>query len=67
MRLLLDQNLRVQTKAFLRQLGHDVVNTRDLGLARATDREIMDVAVNQNRIVITYNGDFGNIRVWKNC
>jgi len=61
-RFLLDQNLRTQTKEFLRQLGHDVVDTRDLGLARATDREIMDAAVLQDRIVITYDSDFGDIR-----
>jgi predicted nuclease of predicted toxin-antitoxin system len=62
MRFLLDQNLRVQTKEFLRNLGHDVVDTRDLGLARATDREIAEVAARENRIIITYNSDFGDIR-----
>ncbi len=36
MRFLLDQNLRVQTKRFLQQLGHDVIDTRDLELERAT-------------------------------
>lgn len=62
MRFLLDQNLRVQTKRFLQQLGHDVIDTRDLELERATDQEIMDVARSQNRIVITYNSDFADIR-----
>lgn len=62
MRLLLDQNLRVQTKEFLRQLGYDVVDTRDLGLSRATDREIAEVAVREDRIIVTYNSDFGDIR-----
>ncbi len=62
MRFLLDQNLRVHTKEFLRQLGYDVVDTRDLGLSRATDREIVEAAVREGRIIVTYNSDFGDIR-----
>lgn len=62
MRLLLDQNLRIQTKEFLRQLGYDVVDTRNLGLSRATDREIVEVAIKEGRIIVTYNSDFGDIR-----
>jgi predicted nuclease of predicted toxin-antitoxin system len=62
MRLLLDQNLRVQTKTFLRELGYDVIDTRDLGLMRASDREIAEVAKREDRIIVTYNSDFGDIR-----
>ncbi len=61
-RFLLDQNLRVQTKEFLRKLGYDAVDKRNLGLEQATDQEIMDVASQQDRIVITYNSDFADIR-----
>ncbi|MCS7282831.1 MAG: DUF5615 family PIN-like protein [Anaerolineae bacterium] len=62
MRLLLDQNLRVQTKEFPRQLGYDVVDTRDSGLSRATDREIAEAAMREDRIIVTYNSDFGDVR-----
>jgi len=37
-KLLLDQNLRVETVQFLRRLGLDAVSTRELGMELATDR-----------------------------
>ncbi|MEK9137499.1 MAG: DUF5615 family PIN-like protein, partial [Bacteroidota bacterium] len=36
--------------------------TRDLGLSRATDGEIAAVAVAQDRILLTFNHGFGDIR-----
>ncbi len=62
MRLLLDQNLRVQTKTFLRGLGHDVVDTRDLGMARASDAQIAETAAELKRVIVTFNADFGDVR-----
>ncbi len=59
---LLDQNLRQTTAVYLRDLGFDAVSTRDLGLEYASDDEILAVASEQGRIVLTYNGDFGNVR-----
>jgi predicted nuclease of predicted toxin-antitoxin system len=59
---LLDQNLRQTTTEYLRGLGYDAVSTRDLGLEYASDDEILAVASRQARIVVTYNGDFGDVR-----
>lgn len=61
-RLLCDQNIRTDTVEFLRQKGFDVVSTRDMNLSKATDEEIMEVAQRQERIIVTFNGDFGDIR-----
>ncbi|MGQ9625347.1 MAG: DUF5615 family PIN-like protein [Anaerolineae bacterium] len=54
--------MRQQTTAFLKKLGLDAVDTRDLDLQRATDQEIMQVAIAQDRILITYNSGFGDER-----
>ena len=62
LKLLLDQNVRVETKPFLEGLGFDVVTTRDLGMARAPDAEIAAVAKVQGRIVMTFNADFADLR-----
>lgn len=50
-----------QTKAFLRALGHNVTDTREQSMSRATDEEIMAFAQREDRIVVTFTSDFGNI------
>ena len=62
LRLFLDQNLRVETKEFLIGLGCDVVSARDLGMSRSSDEEIAAAARRENRIVMTFNGDFSDVR-----
>lgn len=61
-KLLLDQNLRIETLQFLRDLALDVVSTRELGMGRATDQDIAQWAITQDRIIVTFNHDFGDIR-----
>ena len=64
MRILCDQNIMAETVEYIRSLEHDVVSTRETGLASATDEEILRVAVNQDRILLTYNADFSDIRIF---
>lgn len=61
-RLLCDQNIRVDTVEFLRSLNHDAISARDLNLSRASDSAILAEAIKQERIVLTFNSDFGDIR-----
>ncbi|MFP4395078.1 MAG: DUF5615 family PIN-like protein [Anaerolineales bacterium] len=42
-------------------LGHDVVPIAQLGLSRADDEEILRVAKEQERILVTRDRDFGNL------
>lgn len=60
--LFLDQNIAPETADFLRELGFYVTSTRELGMARATDDQIARFAATENLIVLTFNGDFGDIR-----
>ena len=59
MRMLFDAQLPRRLAMRLQELGHDVVHTLDLPRAnRTTDRELIEIAERQNRIVVTKDGDF---------
>ena len=57
-RLLLDQGLPHTTVKHLDKSGWDVQHVSDLGLDRATDREILNAARNDSRTVVTLDADF---------
>ena len=59
MKFLADQDVYAITIAFLRGLGHDVVPAAQLGLAQAEDLELLRVAHEQGRILVTRDRDFG--------
>lgn len=61
MRFLADAGISPRTAVFLRAAGHDVVHVRDLRLQRAADREILTFAESDDRIVLTFNLNFGNL------
>jgi predicted nuclease of predicted toxin-antitoxin system len=59
MKFLLDQDVYATTARFLEGLGHDVVPVAQLGLSRADDEELLRVAQEQGRILVTRDRDFG--------
>ena len=61
MRLLLDQDVYAVTIGFLRSLGHDVVLVADINLSTARDADLLVVAREQGRILVTRDRDFGNL------
>ncbi len=61
MKFLLDQDVYAVTKRFLSNLGHDVVPVAQIGLSRAADEEILRVAQELERILVTRDRDFGNL------
>jgi predicted nuclease of predicted toxin-antitoxin system len=61
MKLLLDQDVYAFTARFLSDLGHDVVPVARLGLSQAEDEEILRVAQEQGRVLVTRDRDFGNL------
>ena len=60
-RVLLDQGLPRSAASLLRDEGWDVVHAGDIGLSRATDREILDFARTEERVIITLDSDFHTI------
>ena len=61
MRFLLDQDVYTATARHLTELGHDVVRVSEIGLSRATDEELLEVAGAQDRLFVTRDRDFGRI------
>ena len=61
MKLLLDENLSPLHGRTLRALGHDAVSIVELGLSGADDTVVRATAIEQDRILVTMDGDFANV------
>ena len=61
MRFLADMGVSQQVVAWLRANGHDAVHLRDEGLQRLPNGEIFQKAGREQRIVLTFDLDFGEI------
>ncbi len=66
-RILLDQDLPRTAAKILRNKGWNVLHTGDIGLSRATDRQILEYARNEKRVVITLDSDFHSILAVENA
>ena len=51
----------MSTVASLREAGHDSVHLRDEGLLKMEDADILDKARSEDRIVLTFDLDFGDL------
>lgn len=60
MRFLADAGVSPKTVEFLRQLGHEAIHVRTLGLQRAPDPGLVDRARADFRVVPTFALDFGD-------
>jgi len=58
--LYLDQMLQVDVAQALRNEGHDVVRASEVGHSRADDYEILQKAIDENRILVTLDEHFGD-------
>lgn len=61
MRLLVDEALQDAVAHRLAESGHDVTHVRLLGLAGRTDDEVMALALQEARVLVTTDTDFGTI------
>jgi predicted nuclease of predicted toxin-antitoxin system len=50
-----------RTVDLLRGLGHDVITAGELGLASASDEELLSEARNTNRLFLTRDSDYGSL------
>ena len=60
-RFLLDADMLRSSAEVIRSMGFDVQDVRDLGMRYAKDQEIIDYALDKDRVVITRDLDFGEI------
>ena len=65
MRFLVDANVSPRLAALLRNEGHDAVAVRDVGLAHASDDEILDHALGNDRVIISHDTDFGSLLAFR--
>ena len=61
MRFLADMGVSQRTVEWLRTDRHDVVHLRDQGLQRWPDTAIFEKAINEDRVLLTFDLDFGEI------
>lgn len=61
MRFLADMGVNVRIVQWLRQQGHEAIHLRDEGLHRMPNGEIFKKAIDENRVVLTCDLDFGEI------
>lgn len=61
MKLLLDQGLPRGACPLLAAQGHDVLHVGGIGLAAASDDDILDWAAANGRVVVTLDADFHSI------
>lgn len=62
MRLFLDHCVSKRTVEHLRQLGHDILTSKELGKEQAFDPDILDVATSTDRVLVTEDRGFGDVR-----
>lgn len=61
MRFLVDQNRSPRLADLLRAGGHDAVHTLELGLEAADDEELLQLAIREQRIIVSGDTDFGTL------
>ena len=61
MRFLADMGVDVRLVHWLSDNGHDAVHLRDEGLHRMTDHDVFEKAGAEDRIILTFDLDFGEI------
>lgn len=64
MRIKLDENLPVELKALFTQSGHDAATVVDEGLGGAPDSVIASACITEERVLITLDLDFADIRTY---
>ena len=64
MRVKLDENLPVQLKRLFAESGHDAATVVDEGLGGASDTEVAAVCIGEERVLVTQDLDFCDIRTY---
>ncbi len=59
-RLLFDQMIDADAAGEVRLMGFDVVRVADFGMSTANDDEILSLAIDENRVLVTLDEHFGD-------
>lgn len=66
MKFIIDNALSPSIANGLKEAGHNAIHVRDIGMASASDREILLYAKIENRVVVSADTDFGTILALNN-
>src|SRR3989337_1483059 len=61
LKFLLDADMPRSSAELIRSIGYEVEDVRDIGMRAAKDKEIIEYALKNNRIIITRDIDFGEV------
>lgn len=64
MKFFLDANIPYSALEIFTELNLEAEHARNVGLSRASDKEIMDYAIKNNSILVTKDLEFANIRIF---
>jgi len=60
-RLLTDENVHPEVVSFLRDRGCDVLDVKEQRQMGASDPEIVNLAADERRVILTHDRDFGRL------
>lgn len=67
MRFIVDNALSPRVAEGLNEAGHDAIHVRSIGLASATDNEILSYAKMDRRVIMSADTDFGTLLALNNA
>lgn len=59
--LLADENFPKRSYEYLQDRGYDIKHITSEGFASITDEEVIEIALSENRIIVTFDSDFGEL------
>ena len=63
LRVLTDENVSPKVVAFLRNHGLDVLDTKEQGWQGKSDDDLLEIAYQDKRWVLTHDADFGTLAI----
>lgn len=64
MKFKIDKNLPIEAAQFLREQGHQADTVSEQGRSGCPDAEIAEICLSENRVLITLDSDFADIRAY---
>jgi predicted nuclease of predicted toxin-antitoxin system len=62
MKIKLDENMPAAMTELVRQAGHDALTVAEEALGGTVDRRILEAATVENRVLVTFDLDFADVR-----